>query len=453
MSGSLRISTVGVRGVVGPGLKAEHALEFAAAFSVLLDRPEPVMLARDPRASSVMLREGVVASLLASGRDVVDLGLAPTPVLQHAIRHTNAAGGISIGASHNSAEWNALKFFGPQGTYLSSGEASELLDIYHLRKFTFQDWTAVGHLRFDDEAIERYIEELERVFDLGALAGLHIVADCSSGLSSLILKRLKQRHRLNLTMINATLEAKNFAHTPSTNARIAGLQLAPVVQAVGADLGVLFDMDSDRIAVCCGDGQVVSEEMILPLLAQRQLRRKPGRLVITNLSTTSAVEDVAARHGATVVRVPVGRQHAMDALAMYPAERIAVAGEGTGAVMLPEFRFVYDGVASLLAIASEMVEQGASLNKLLAGLPRYDMRKAEVAFEAKRIPELMTQLEDDYAGARRNTQDGLRVDVEDGWFHVRVSNTEPVVRVIAEKRGGSAEPLMKQLLDRVRSYA
>jgi phosphomannomutase len=453
MSGSLRISTVGVRGVVGPGLRAQHALEFAAAFSVLLDRPDAVMLARDPRASSVMLREGVVASLLASGRDVVDLGLAPTPVLQHAIRHTNAAGGISIGASHNSAEWNALKFFGPQGTYLSSGEASELLDIYHLRKFTFQDWTAVGHLRFDDEAIGRYIEELERAFDLSALAGLHIVADCSSGLSSLILKRLKQRHRLNLTMINATLEAKNFAHTPSTNARIAGLQLAPVVQAVGADLGVLFDMDSDRIAVCCGDGQAVSEEMILPLLAQRQLRRKPGRLVITNLSTTSAVEDVAARYGAAVLRVPVGRQHAMDALAMYPAERIAVAGEGTGAVMLPEFRFVYDGVASLLAIASEMVEQSLSLNQLLAGLPRYDMRKAEVAFEAKRIPQLLTQLEDDYAGARRTTQDGLRVDLEQGWFHVRVSNTEPVVRVIAEMRNGSAEPLMKQLLDRVRSYA
>jgi phosphomannomutase len=453
MGRSLRISTVGVRGIVGPGLKAHHALEFAAAFSVLLSRPDPVMIARDPRASSVMLREGIVASLLASGRDVIDLGLASTPVLQHAIQRTNAAGGISIGASHNNAEWNALKFLGPNGTYLSNGEASELLDIYHLRKFEFKDWTQVGVLHHDDEAMERYIEDLERVFQVKALEGLKIVADCSSGLSSLILKRLKDRHPLDITMINATLESKAFAHTPNTNARTVGLQLAPVVQAMGGDLGVLFDMDSDRIAVCCGDGEVVSEEMILPLLAEYQLKRQPGRMIITNLSTTSLVDDVAARYGASVLRLPVGRQHAMDALSMYPAEKIAIAGEGTGAVMLPEFRFVYDGIASLLALVSHLKHEKCSLKKLLAGLPRYDMRKVEVALDAKRIPEMMTELEDEWAGAKLDTQDGLRVDFENGWFHVRVSNTEPVVRVIAEMRQGSADELISKLLDTVRSYA
>ena len=453
MSSSLRISTVGVRGVVGPGLKAHHALEFAAAFSVLLSRPDPVLIARDPRASSVMLREGIVASMLASGRDVIDLGLASTPVLQHAIQRMNAAGGISIGASHNNAEWNALKFLGPNGTYLSSGEASELLDIYHLRKFEFKDWTQVGRLHFDDEAIDAYIKDLEQVFDVTALHGLRIVADCSSGLSSLILKRLKERHPVDITLINASLEAKAFAHTPNTNARTVGLQLAPVVQAMGGDLGVLFDMDSDRIAVCCGDGEVVSEEMILPLLAEYQLKRQPGRMIITNLSTTTLVEDVAARYGASVLRVPVGRQHAMDALAMYPAEKIAIAGEGTGAVMLPEFRFVYDGIASLLALASHLKTEKMSLKRMVAGLPRYDMRKVEVKLEAKRIPEMMTHLEDHWAGARMDTQDGLRVEMDKGWFHVRVSNTEPVVRVIAEMREGSVEPLMAKLLDTVRSYA
>ena len=145
MANSLRISTAGVRGIVGSGLRARHALEFAAAFSVFLDRPGPVMMGRDPRASGVMLREGLIASLLASGRDVIDLGLASTPVVQHAIQRNSAAGGISIGASHNNADWNALKFLGPNATYLSSGEASELLDIYHLRKFEFKDWTAIGH--------------------------------------------------------------------------------------------------------------------------------------------------------------------------------------------------------------------------------------------------------------------------------------------------------------------
>ncbi len=400
-----------------------------------------------------MLREGIVSSLLASGRDVLDLGLASTPVLQHAIQRMHAAGGISIGASHNNAEWNALKFLGPNGNYLSSGEASELLDIYHLRKFDFKDWTQVGRLHFDDESIEAYVNDLERVFEVRDLQGLKIVADCSSGLSSLILKRLKDRHPLDITMINATLEAKAFAHTPNTNARTVGLQLAPVVQAIGGDLGVLFDMDSDRIAVCCGDGEVVSEEMILPILAEYQLKRQPGRMIITNLSTTSLVEDVAARYNASVLRVPVGRQHAMDALAMYPAEKIAIAGEGTGAVMLPEFRFVYDGIASLLALASHLKHEGSSLKRLIGGLPRYDMRKVEVKLDAKRIPEMMTHLEDHWSDCRMNTQDGLRVDFEDGWFHVRVSNTEPVVRVIAEMRRGSVEDLMAKLMDTVRSYA
>ena len=453
MANSLRISTVGVRGIVGPGLRAHHALEFAAAFSVFLNRSDPVLIARDPRASSVMLREGIVASLLASGRDVIDLGLASTPVLQHAIQRMNAAGGISIGASHNNAEWNALKFLGSNGTYLSNGEASELLDIYHLRKFEFKDWTQVGRLHFDDEAIEEYINDLERVFNVRDLEGLKIVADCSSGLSSLILKRLKERHPIDITMINATLESKAFAHTPNTNARTVGLQLSPVVQAMGGDLGVLFDMDSDRIAVCCGDGEVVSEEMILPLLAEYQLKRQPGRMVITNLSTTSVVDDVAAKYSAKVLRVPVGRQHAMDALSMYPAEGIAIAGEGTGAVMLPEFRFVYDGIASLLALAGHLKKEKSSLKGVLAKMPRYDMRKVEVKLQAKRIPELMTHLEDHWSGSRMNTQDGLRVDIENGWFHVRVSNTEPVVRVIAEMREGSVEHLMTKLLDTVRSYA
>jgi len=410
-------------------------------------------VARDPRASSEMLREGVVASLLASGRDAVDLGLVSTPVVQHAIGRLNAAGGISIGASHNAAPWNALKFLGPRGTYLNSGEAAELLDIYHLKRFRFEGWQSIGRLRFDEDSIERYLDSLEEVFDLSALRGLRMVADCSSGLSSLILRRLKQRHPLNITLLNATLENKYFSHEPNTTARNVGLQLAPVVQAIGADLGVLFDMDSDRIAVCCNDGVAVSEELILPLLADYQLARQPGRLIITNLSTTSLLDDIALKYNSSVVRVPVGRQHAMDALAMYPAEKIAIAGEGTGAVMLPEFRFVYDGMASLLALASLIVNRESTLRKLLLAWPGYDMRKLEVALDSKKIPSLMMRLEERYGKFPRDTRDGLRVELPKGWFHVRVSNTEPVVRIMAEMREGSAESLAQDLLQEVKSYA
>jgi phosphomannomutase len=143
----------------------------------------------------------------------------------------------------------------------------------------------------------------------------------------------------------------------------------------------------------------------------------------------------------------------MDALAMYPAEKIAIAGEGTGAVMLPEFRFVYDGMASLLALASLIVNRESTLRKLLLAWPGYDMRKLEVALDSKKIPSLMMRLEERYGKFPRDTRDGLRVELPKGWFHVRVSNTEPVVRIMAEMREGSAESLAQDLLQEVKSYA
>src|SRR5438067_85454 len=184
---SLRISQVGLRGVVGTGLTAAHALDFASAFGTFLESPGCVIIGRDPRASGAMMREAVVSGLMACGRDVVDLGLAPTPVIQHAIRRYDAAGGVSIGASHNSAEWNALKFFGRQGTYLSSAEAGELLDIYHLKKFTFADWHGVGKLELLDHAVDRYLDDLATVFDFDALRRFRVVVDCCNGTSSVIL--------------------------------------------------------------------------------------------------------------------------------------------------------------------------------------------------------------------------------------------------------------------------
>src|SRR5262245_31795330 len=144
---SLRISQVGLRGIVGDGLTASHVIDFAAAFGTFLDSPGAVIIGRDPRSSGLMIREGVISALLACGHDVVDLGVAPTPVIQHAISRLEAAGGVSIGASHNVPDWNALKFFGARGSYLSTAEAEELLDIYHLKKFALVEWTHIGVLR------------------------------------------------------------------------------------------------------------------------------------------------------------------------------------------------------------------------------------------------------------------------------------------------------------------
>ncbi|MGC4052019.1 MAG: hypothetical protein QM757_21990 [Paludibaculum sp.] len=449
---SLRISQVGLRGIVGNGLTAAHVLDFASAFSTFLEPGGKIVVGRDPRTSSIMMREGVIAGLLAGGHDVIDLGIVSTPVIQHSIRRLDACGGISIGASHNAAEWNALKFFGPRGTYLSTGEAGELLDIYHLKKFEMAEWRGIGHLHSDPDATERYLDELSQVFDIPKLARYRVLVDCTNGTSAPILSRMNERFGTRFILINEPLEGRDFAHEPSTTRKMVALQLAPLMQHVGADAGFLFDIDSDRVAFATERGQAISEEMVLVLLADDFLERGPGKLVITNVSTTALLEEIAARHGGQIVRVPVGRQSAIDALASYRPEQVAVAGEGTGAVMMPQFRFVYDGIASMLAILSMMDRRNQSLASILDGYTTYSILKGKIPLETHRIPEMLMEIEERFPDGVRNTVDGLRIDWPERWVHVRVSQTEPLVRVICEQRGGPPRALFDQVMDLVRSY-
>ena len=195
------------------------------------------------------------------------------------------------------------------------------------------------------------------------------------------------------------------------------------------------------------------DQMMLPLLADYLLPKGQGKLVITNLSTTALVEEVAALHGGRVLRVPVGRQATIDALSSYRPEQIALAGEGTGAIMMPQFRFVYDGIASMLAVLSMIRERGKRLSEILAGYPRYSILKGQLPLVTQRIPALMIQLRERYADGQQNVIDGLRVDWPGRWFHVRVSQTEPVVRVICEQRGDPPRDLFHALTEEVRSFA
>jgi len=450
---SLRISHVGLRGVVGGGMTAAHVLDFASAFGTFLDAGKGVVVGRDPRASGIMIREGVIAALLACGRDVIDLGVMPTPVIQHTIRRMDAAGGISIGASHNGAEWNALKFFGRNAIYLSTAEAGELLDIYHLKKFSFVEWNRLGKLRFEENALDPYLDDLGRVFDFDALRRFRVVVDCCSGTSALILRRINERFGFSFILINEKMQGVAFAHEPATNKDMVGLQLAPLMKPLGADAGFLFDADSDRVAFATENGTPVSEEMVLPLLADYVLPRGEGKLIITNVSTTALVDEIAARHSGEVIRVPVGRQAAIDALSSYRPEQIALAGEGTGAIMMPQFRFVYDGIAAMLAVLSMMRERESKLSEIIASYPKYSILKSEVPLVTHRIPALLASLRERYADGRASVVDGLRVDWPDRWFHVRVSQTEPVVRIICEQRGDAPRELSEDLIERVRSFA
>lgn len=451
---TLRISPAGLRGIVGQGLTAAHVLDFAAAFATFLESPGPVVIGRDPRVSSVMMREGVTGALLAAGHEVIDLGIVPAPVIQHSIRRLDAQGGVSIGASHNPAEWNALKFFAREGSYLSSAQSEELLDIYHLRKFRFAGHDGTGRRAEDASAVDAYLDSLEAVFPFDKLRRSRVLVDCTNGSSGLILRRMMERFGLDLILINEALEGRAFVHEPSTTRKMAELQLAPLVKTVGADAGFLFDIDSDRVTFVTEQGEAASEELVQVVIADEMLERGWGHIVLTNLSSTALLEDVAGKHGGQVIRLPVGRQAVIDSLAGIPVEQVAVVGEGTGAVMMPrQFLYVYDGIAAMLRLLERMERHRQPLSALIAGYPAYTILKGKIPVRTRFIPDLFDELEQLFPEARRNRQDGLRLDWDDHWVHVRVSQTEPVIRVICEQRGGAPRRLFNQVMDLVRSYS
>ena len=329
----------------------------------------------------------------------------------------------------------------------------ELLDIYHTKRFNFAPHDKLGKSTQREDSIDLYLQELAAAYDFPELHRFRVVVDCCNGTSAPLLRRLNQDFGFQFILINERMEGARFAHEPSTNARTVGLQLAPLVLPLEADAGFLFDVDSDRVALATDLGEPVSEELILPLLADHHLPASHGKLVITNLSSTSLLEEVAARRGGTVIRVPVGRQAAMDALATYRPEQIAMAGEGTGAVMLAGFRFIYDGIASMLSILTMMADRQQKLSSILASYPRYSMRKGEVRVASPRIPSLLMELQHEHSDGVATTADGLRIDWPGRWFHIRVSQTEPVVRVICEQRGDPPSEMFEHLMDRVRRLA
>ena len=300
--------------------------------------------------------------------------------------------------------------------------------------------------------MDAYLDELAGAFDFDRLKRFRVLVDCCNGTSSLILRRLNERFGFQFILINARTDGVSFAHEPATSEGMVALQLAPLVRPVSADAGFLFDIDSDRVSMATEQGVPVSEEIMLPLLADYLLPKGPGRLIITNLSTTALLEEVAARHGAEVVRVPVGRQAAMDALSAYRSDQIALAGEGTGAVMMPRFRFVYDGIASMLAVLSMMDERGQTLSQILAGYPAYCILKGQVPLVSQRIPALLMHLQRRFQDGQISVVDGLRVAWPGRWFHVRVSQTEAILRIICEQRGQAPTALFQSLMEQVRDF-
>ena len=427
----LKIGIGGVRGLVGETFTPELAAGFAQAFATYLDGGR-VLVCRDTRPSGPMVAAAVTAGLLAAGCEVVDLGIVPTPTLQLAVPWLDARGGVAVSAGHNPAGWNALKFVRTDGLYLNHVQAEELLDVYHQGEFVKVPWDRIARaVARRDDAVAHHLEALARAVDVARIRArrLRVAVDCSNGASAALVPRWLEALGCDVVAINDDLAAP-FPHDPEPRPDTMP-QAAALVRAGQAAVGFVHDADGERLGLVDETGRALSEELTLTLAAAIRLARRAGP-VVTNVSTTGAIDLVAARHGALVVRTPVGQAYISEAILEHGA---VIGGEGNGGVAVPEVQATHDSAAAIGLLLEHLATSGQPLSALVAELPALVMTKTHVAVAPDAIYSALGEFREavgDERGAEVDTTDGVKIVWPDGWVHVRASNTESMIRIIAE---------------------
>lgn len=440
----LKIGITGVRGIVGETFTPEVAVGFAQAFGTYLDGGR-ILICRDTRLSGPMVRSAVVAGLLAAGCEVIDLGICPTPSLQLAVTWLKADGGIAVTAGHNPSPWNALKFVRDDGLYLNALQAEELLDIFHQGEFAKATWNNIKPAVQYQDSIEHHIESLKNAFDTAAIKArrLKVAVDCCNGACSQLIPRWLAELGCEILAINDDPHG-TFPHRPEPTPETMA-QLSAIVKAGHADIGFAHDADGERLGIVTELGRALSEESTLALAARLRLEQNAGTIV-TNISTTGAIEQIAARYGGTVLRTQVGQTYISEAMLEHNA---VLGGEGSGGVTVPQVHLTHDSAAAIGLILEGLARSDQRVSDIVEQLPGLVMLKHNLSVEPNRLYSLLQ----DFRVAIEREQlaydltDGIRVELPHGWIHVRASNTESMIRVIVEAEDG---PSARRLVDWVR---
>ncbi len=420
----------GVRGIVGSGMNPEIAARFSAAYASRLSAGALVAIGRDTRASGPLIVSAVATALRFKGIGVVDLGVASTPTVEIMTVELGAAGGIVVTASHNGPEWNALKFLDSHGEFLSAETMGDITKRALGTECLFDSAQRFGSLAANDAGDAIHIGkilELGRI-DRGKIAArkLRAVVDCVNGAGSRILPSLLRSLGLAVVELYTDIEAP-FPHDPEPKPQNLA-ELSKAVVREKADIGFACDPDGDRLVLVDETGSVLSEELTLAIAADFVLGEEKGSLV-ANLSTSRVIDDVGAAHGASVHRSKVGEAHVAT---LMKETRAAIGGEGNGGVIYPKLHYGRDAMVGAALVLQSLAEEGLPLSKKAGSLPRYFIVKEKVALKGD-FALAEKSLGKKFSG-RVTAIDGIRIDMESGWVHLRKSNTEPVVRIIAEAR-------------------
>lgn len=441
----LMVSVSGVRGRVGEALTPEIVAKFAAGFGAWARRRAGVgkariVVGRDSRVSGPMFQPVVISALQSVGCDVILVDMAPTPTIQLAVEHHHAAGGLAITASHNPIEWNALKFIGPSGLFLDGKEAAEMRAVVE-GDIPRAKWDELGTIEHDTRAVDRHIDLVLALpfIDVDAIRArqYRVALDCVRGAGGAFMPRLLDRLGCKVFAINLETDGR-FPRAPEPVAENLG-ELEKLVRESGAEVGFAVDPDVDRLALVSDQGKAIGEDYTLALAAKVVLGHRDGNIV-TNLSTSRILDDIAIEQNRRVIRTPVGE---VNVATRMRTENAPVGGEGNGGVILTEAHLGRDAPLGAAIILQLLLEQGKKLSEIVSSYPRYSIVKDKLDRPGAPLDAVYASLRKVFADAEADTQDGLRLTWSDRWVHVRPSGTEPIVRVIAEApTAGEAEALI-----------
>ncbi|HEX6284131.1 MAG TPA: phosphoglucosamine mutase [Pyrinomonadaceae bacterium] len=447
---TLKISISGVRGVIGQSLTPTLLTRFAQAFGTHTGSGT-IVVGRDPRTSGEMVKHAVIAGILSSGGRVVDIGICPVPTVQLEVRRRKANGGIAITASHNPAEWNALKFIGSNGLFLDSGQARELLDIYHQGEYTKVTGDEIRGVEEVEGATDAHIKAV--IDDLGPLPAteskggsgrpgrkLRVVLDSCNGAGSIVGPKLLEALGAEVIPINVTPDG-SFPRPAEPLPENLG-DLCDAVKKHGADIGFAQDMDADRLAIVSEQGVPIGEDYTLVLATLYVLGRERGP-VVANLSTTSALAEVAKKFDCPLFLTKIGEVNVTDKMQQQHA---VIGGEGNGGVIYPRINFARDSLVGMALVLHLLAGSGKTVTQLLDELPRYSLVKEKMVCPSEKIAAVLKMVRHEYGSYPLDTRDGVKVTLPDGWFLVRGSNTEPIIRVVAES---SQENKAREIVARV----
>jgi len=443
---TLKISISGVRGTVPDALTPEICLDFAKAFGTYLNSGT-VAIGTDSRPSSEFIKGIVFSGLLSTGCSVIDLGICPTPTVGIMIRETKASGGMVITASHNPLPWNGLKFMREDGIFLNEAQAKHFLKIYESKPFKH---SASQGVKIDLTGIDTHIRKVMKVVNASAIRRnkLRVAIDGCNGAGSVALVKLLEKLGCKVIPINCNPRLP-FPHDPEPIPENLS-ELVQTVKTKRADLGFAVDSDADRLSVVSEEGRAIGEELTLALAIKFILKKNLGlssksKIVVTNLSTSQVIDDIARQYGARVIRTKIGEVHVAEELKNL---RGLIGGEGNGGVIYPQIGFNRDSLTAIALILNYLAASKEKLSTLVSEMPHYEILKTKI--ECKNLDEandFIDKTKNLFKGEDLILTEGVKVILSDAWIHVRASNTEPVIRIIAEARERQkAEALIRKVL-------